>query len=264
MLNMTQTDFKNLTIKELRQRCQSTAPEAGRDPLIGYSIRFFSVFFTKLFLYTPFVTPLHVTMLSVILFLVGVYVFIFDILWLNLLGIFIVYVSILLDGTNGELARLKNYRAEIGARYIEPISHDIQYAFMFIPFMIAAYNVSGDILIVYIGFAATIGKLLNRFFISRFDRIREGVAKLVDTEGEAVIGYNPNVSFPHKVYRFLNRNFFSSVGFIIPLFIFTLMGRIDLFVWLFGVVYSLFALIHFLRQIRYVIKIDKPIKEKYE
>lgn len=251
-------DLKKLTIKELRQKVQSNAPEAGRDPYIGLTIRFFSIYATKLFLFIR-ITPLQVTILSVLLFLSGVFLFVFHLYWLYFVGIFIIYISIILDGCNGELARLGKYRPDIGAKYIEPVSHDIQYALMFMPIAVGVYIVDNSSIIILIAFIATIAKLLQRFFIMRFDQIRTNEKSQIDTEGEASVSFEKNVSFLHRIYRFFNRNLFSSVGFIIPLLIFSIIDRIDLFIWTFALIYFLFASMHFLKQMRYVIKIDKPM-----
>lgn len=255
---MPNTELSGLSIPELRVRAQGRAPEAGRDPYVGITIRFFSIYITKVILRTR-ITPLQVTVASVIFFLAGISLFAWDEMSLALWGIALIYVSTLLDGCNGELARLQNYRPEIGSRYVEPISHDIQYGLMFIPLAIGAYDATGSVLVIYAAFIATVSKLLNRFFIMRYDHTLAANQKNVDTEGEAIIRYNPNVSFLHKAYRFVNRNFFSSVGLIVPLLLFTLLNRVDLFIWLFATVYVVFALMHFYKQFRHISRIDVPL-----
>ncbi len=255
---MTRTELNKLPIMELRSRAQGRAPEAGRDPYVGMTIRFLSIYLTKAFLRTQ-ITPLQVTVASVVFFLAGVLMFAWNEFSFDLYGIILIYVSILLDGCNGELARLLGYRPEIGSRYVEPISHDIQYGLMFIPLAIGAYGATGSVLVIYAAFVATVAKLLNRFFIMRYDYTLATNQKSVNTEGEAVIPYNPDVGFLHRTYRFLNRNFFSSVGLIVPLLVFTSVGRVDLFIWLFAIVYSGFALMHFYKQFRHISRIDTPL-----
>lgn len=251
------TNLTSLSIAELRVRCQSTSPEAGRETTVGKTVRFFSMYLTKSLLYTP-ITPLWVTIISVLFFLVGVGIFAFNDMTWNITGLVLIYISIIFDGSNGELARLLGYRSEIGSRYIEPISHDIQYGLMFIPLMINAYQNTGSLLVLFAGLVATIAKLLNRFFIARFDTLRLGNVKDTDTEGEAIIRYNPNVSIIHKMYRFCNRNLFSSVGLIIPLAICAVFNRIDIFLFIFAIAFTAFATAHFAKQITYVARIDKP------
>ncbi len=250
-------DYYHLSVKELRARTQSNAPEAGRDPIIGHSIRFFSIYFTKIFLRLK-TTPLAITVWSVLLFLLGSLLFAFDRFFLNLLGVFLIYVSIVWDGCNGEVARLKKYKPDIGSIYIEPLSHDIQYGLMFIPLAVGVYHHTGQTAIVFAAFVATVAKLIQRFCMARYAQLVLSEKKRIDTEGEAVIPFDPNVSLPHKIYRWFNRNIFSSVGLPIPLLAAVLLDRVDLFIWLFAIVYSGFAILHFSKQIKYIAQIDKP------
>lgn len=249
-----------LSIPELRARCQSNAPEAGRDPIIGHSIRFFSIYFTKVFLRLE-TTPFMVTVYSVLLFLLGCTLFIFDRYTWNLAGVLLMYTSIVLDGCNGEVARLKKYRPDIGSIYIEPVSHDIQYALMFLPMAVGVYLKTGSVLIVFVAFVATIAKLLQRFFITRYCQLILSEMKKVDTEGEAVIPFNPDVPLYHKMYRWVNRNLLSSVGLVIPLFFTVLIDRVDLFVFAFAFIYSAFAILHFGKEVNHIVKIDVPMEK---
>lgn len=250
-------NFQQLSVPELRKLCQANAPEAGRDPIIGHSIRFFSIYATKFFLIFN-TSPLMVTVYSVLLFLAGCGVFAFGNFYWNLAGVALIYLSIVLDGTNGEIARLKKYRPDIGSIYIEPISHDIQYGLMFLPMAVGVFMTTGSLWVLFAGFAATVGKLLQRFFMARYCQLVLNEKKQLDTEGEAVIPFNPNVGFFHKMYRWFNRNIFSSVGLPIPLIIAVLLGHVDWFLYLFGFVYSAYAVLHFVKEIRHIAKIDVP------
>lgn len=251
--------LSSLSIKELRSRAQATAPEAGRDPLLGYTIRFFSIYFTKLFLRTN-ITPNQMTALSMTLFCVGITLYIFPNLPLQLIGSVIIYLSVVLDGCDGELARLRGNPSGVGGVYAEPISHDIQYAYLFFPVSIGLYLSGFPAWILIAGWIATATKLLQRFFITRFDRVQEITQKdarpTSDGEGEAA-HVGGTVSPLHRLYRFLNRNFFSSVGFVIPLTISALLGHIEWFVILFAAFFSLVALLYFYRQTRHIARLSR-------
>ena len=185
-------------------------------------------------------------------FLGGISTFIFNSLPLNLLGCFLIYFSVVLDGCDGEIARLKNNTGRVGSIYTEPISHDIQYALMFIPLTIGVYLSSGSIVTVYVGFFATIAKMLQRFLSTRFDQLLFWQRADVDSGKAAFHGFiqfEKDVSLLHKIYRWLNRNIFSSVGLIIPLLLFTLLRRIDLFIWLFATYFTALMTSHFIKQV---------------
>jgi hypothetical protein len=254
-------NFGALSIKELRARCQSNAPEAGRDPLVGLSIRFFSIYITKYILVRLPITANQVTTVSVLVFLTGISLFIPHIYWLYFLGSFLVYLSVVLDGCDGEIARLKFPGNLAGGIYTEPVSHDIQHALLFVPLTLGEYFATGSILIVYVGFAGTIAKLLYRFFIIRFEQLQlrekmpEGGYRI--EPGEQLIPYNANVSLPHKVYRWMNRNVFSSVGLVVPLFICGVFQRVDVFIWIFSSYYALLAVAHFTKQVLYISRMKK-------
>lgn len=247
-------NLKKLTIKELRQRCQSNAPEAGRDPLVGLTLRFFSIYITKfLFIRIP-ITSNQITVLSVLVFLSGISLFALNSYWLNFVGAFLVYLSVILDGCDGEIARLKGNKKHVGGLYTEPISHDIQYALMFIPLAIGVYMTNNSSIIIWVAFIATVAKLLQRFFIIRFDQLL--IARMKDDpkaesnkQGSVRFEFKKNVGILHRMYRWFNRNIFSSVGLIIPLLFFSIIERIDLFIWLFAIAFLLMALLHFVRQV---------------
>jgi len=249
-------DLKKLTIKKLRQKAQRNAPEAGRDPWVGLTIRFFSVYITKLLIRTK-ITANQVTAVSVLFFFIGILLFVFHSYILYFYGIFLIYLSVILDGCDGEIARLKGAKIHVGGTYTEPISHDIQYGFMFIPLSLNAYFISGSIVIIYIGFIGAIAKLLYRFMIIRFDNLilkRKSKNNLKNQIGD-LAEFKKDVNIFHKLYRFLNRNFFSSVGLVIPLLFFAILNRIDLFVWTFSVFYSIVACIVFFKQTIYISKL---------
>lgn len=253
-------DLKKLSIKELRHQAQSSAPEAGRDPYVGLTIRFFSIYITKFLLRTK-ISANQVTIISVLFFLAGATLFIFNIYWLYFLGCFLIYFSVVLDGCDGEIARLKVQKRRVGGIYTEPVSHDVQYALMFIPLTISAYLMGNSVLIIYIGFVATISKLLFRFIDVRFAKLvffRKLDINPAVMQGNAhLVEFKRDVSLLHRLYRFLNRNIFSSVGLVVPLLIASLFNRIDLFIWLFAAFFGFAFLIKFLGQVQLIRKFHK-------
>lgn len=234
---------------QLRARLQGTAPEGDNETYVGQTVRFFSIYFTRIFAKTS-LTPNQLTVLSVLVFFAGLCVFMFRSYTLNFLGLFLVYFSIIIDACDGEIARLKGNKSGIGGIYVEPLSHDIQYGLMFIPLTLAVYLGTGDATIIYVGYAATVLKLLYRFLLIRFEPV---LAIKTGNTGVAPKG-DRYVSLPHKIYKFFNRNIFSSVGLIIPLLIFCILDRVDLFIWLFALGFLAIFLANFLYQIRFVIK----------
>ena len=265
--------LSHLSIDELRARAQSTAPEAGRNPFLGLTIRFVSIYITKYVLLRTAVTPNWVTVISVLVFFTGISLYFFDSLPLQLLGSFLIWFSVVLDGCDGEMARLRGNPSGVGSLYTEPVSHDIMYGLMFFPVALNLYLGGFPAWILLFGWIASTGKLLQRVMLSRFDKVLEarsdGQQKQSDGEGDPVTGFNPNVSIFHKLYRFLNRNFFSSVGLVIPLTVSALLGHLEYFLYLFATFFTTITLLHFYRQTRAItvfsqkkIAQDQPIKSE--
>ncbi|OHA15167.1 MAG: hypothetical protein A3G52_03495 [Candidatus Taylorbacteria bacterium RIFCSPLOWO2_12_FULL_43_20] len=240
----------SLSIKELRHKLQRTAPEGASETYVGKSVRFFSIYLTKAVSATR-ATPNQITFLGVLIFLSGVSVFLFRSYALNFLGVALIYVSIIFDAADGEVARLKGNQSGIGGSYVEPLSHDFQYALMFIPLTLSVYISTSEVVIVYVGFAATVFKLLHRFLTIRFEHVfmmKNGTSR------DAIGSDEKYISLPHKIYKFFNRNIFSSVGLPIPLLVFVILDRVDLFIWFFAIGFFVIFAANFAYQMKYIIK----------
>lgn len=220
--------FPKISIRDLREQLQKTAPEGGHETFVGRTVRFFSIYITRVLIATP-ITPSMINVLSVIVFLTGISLFVFPDKNIQLMGVAVVYLSIVFDACDGELARWRKLTGPFGSAFAEPFSHDVQYAFLFIPFSVGVYLASQDITIIAAGFAGTIAKLLTRFLQVRVD----GLMSLYT----AVAVESPvpkKRSFTRWLFWIINRNILSSVGMVVPMLIFTLFGRIDLFVWVYA------------------------------
>jgi len=222
-----------INIRDLRERLQKTAPEGDRETFVARTIRFFSIYVTRLLIPTP-ITPNMITVISVLVYLAGISMFIFSGLREQLIGVGLVYGSIILDACDGEVARWRKNTGFVGSAFVEPFSHDVQYAFLLAPLAIGVYIATQDITILAVGFAGTLAKLLTRFLQVRMD----GLMSLQTSEQLSAMPSNAKPkreSFIRWLYWIVNRNIFSSVGMVLPLLVFTLIGRIDIFVWMYAI-----------------------------
>jgi len=258
-------DLYKLSIRELRQRGQASAPEAGRDPYVGLTIRFFSIFITKILLRTK-VTPNIITTVSVLIFLSGVTLFAWNRPLLALLGGFLVYLSVVFDGCDGEISRIRGPKSKNGGIYVEPISHDIQYALMFFPITMGAFIGGGGLIVIVAGAITITVKLLTRLSSARFAQVlfwkKMEDNHFVFQEESYRVPFNPNVPFYFKIYRWLNRNIFSSVGLVVPLTLFGYIQRLDLFIYSFCVFYTFAFIANFLKQAHHISMVTKEIIKK--
>ena len=170
------TCFKTFmpTIKELRKICQGSAesPSLLSQSLMGKFNRVFSIYLTWIFIHLPF-TPNQITIFGTALYLLGAGLFLkHDFVW-NLAGVLLIIFSFLVDAVDGELARYRKMvtGGGVGGVYVEPVSHDVQYGWVFLPVALGQYWETNSILPMIFGFAATSGKLLFRLLEFRYDTL---------------------------------------------------------------------------------------------
>jgi len=240
------------TTKELRQICQYSAAARERESKVGLFSRVFSIYFTRLFLYTS-ITPNQMTILSTLVFFGGLAVFLFNDYYLNIIGALLVFLSIILDGCDGEIARFKKNGGNIGALYVEPVSHDVQYGFVFLIIAWAVVLGGGSPYYFVLGAIAGITKLLYRlleknYWMSAQKNItHEEIVKIKKA-------YSKKSAIVRLIY-WVNKNFFSSTAIFPLLLLFSLIGHIELFLWYFAIGYAVLWLALFAKQIYQINKL---------
>lgn len=232
------------TTKELRQICQDChlMPEKKKeDNKVGIFSLNFSIYFTRLFLYAG-VTPNQITFLSVVVFFVGIFLLTFNNYILGIVGSLVIFFSIVLDGCDGEVARFRKFignpiKGNVGGLYAEPVSHDVQYG---LAFLIVAHGLvtHGFPQYYYIlGALAGITKLLFRLLQSRFCVI----LRVSNISREESIDMHKSLKkksiFIKMMYR-INKTFFNNSGVFIIIFVGSIINRLDLSLWFFGLGYS--------------------------
>ncbi|MFA4955276.1 MAG: CDP-alcohol phosphatidyltransferase family protein [Patescibacteria group bacterium] len=243
-----------LSIAELRKLCQATAPAPERETFIGKRARFFSIHFTRLFLKTK-ITPNQITFLSVLVFFCGISLF----LTLNrgwmVLGWVIIFFSVVLDGCDGEVARFRQTRSPVGGIYAEPVSHDFQYGFMFLPLSLAATWSTGNIWFLVLGNLAAVSKLITRLIETRYWSLIQPSQITPEQAAEHRKKYTDRPAYLRFI-SWAKRNTFSSNGMLIPLAIVALGGWLEWFVAAYGAGYTLILLVTFARQLKALKKLS--------
>jgi phosphatidylglycerophosphate synthase len=112
------------SIQELREMLQKekVAPQGWRRPLGYYALqRFPSIYITRFLLPTP-LTPNQITVIGFFIGLIGC-VFVLQWAWhLKLIGIGLLYLNVLFDKVDGELARYKKIYSLKGI-YLDYVNH---------------------------------------------------------------------------------------------------------------------------------------------
>lgn len=237
---------EKLSVKELRARCQSTAPNPARESYWGVFARKFSIYFTFLFVRTR-ITPNQITFLSVLILFAGTACFFVPRQEWFVLGAALLFLNVILDACDGEVARFRKTASVTGTMYVEPVSHDIQYGLMF-PLLGAALFLQGHSpWFLLLGGMAGIMKLLYRLLeIRNWDLNYYGASqeKLEQMKKEF-----DKKSSAMKIFYFLNKNFFSSTGVSLLLVVAAIVNRFDWYVVLFAIVYSGLWVLLFMKQI---------------
>ncbi|MAF59738.1 MAG: CDP-alcohol phosphatidyltransferase family protein [Candidatus Pacebacteria bacterium] len=224
---------RGYSIKKLRKICQSTAPNPARESKVGLFTRIFSIYFTKLFLYTP-LTPNQITVIGMSTYFVGIGFLFFNEPIYNAIAVFLVFMSIVFDGCDGEVARFRESSSAVGNLYAEPVSHDIQYGVSFFLVGIAVYLGSGDVVHIILGAVAGISKLLFRlleirtWYLTQSVKIKEEEIEKLKQEYEDLPAYK-------RLVYWTKQNLFTQNGILLVLFLVTIVNRVDLLLWFFGV-----------------------------
>ncbi len=235
------------TIRELRAICQATAPAPGSESILGLFSRRFSIYGTWLFIKTP-ITPNQITVISTSTFFAGIALFFFPFEVLHLAGVGVIFLSIVFDGCDGEKARYIRNTRKSGGAYVEPVSHDIQYGLSFFLLGIAAWLHAGNTVLVVVGAVASIAKLLYRFLEIRFWHAFIAPSMSKEKVEQEKYAYQSR-GFHIRVFYWVNKNVFSSSGWVGPLLIAVLVNRLDLLLWFYAAGFTAFFVLLFLRQV---------------
>ncbi len=154
----------------------------------------------------------------------------------NLLGTFLVFFSIVLDGSDGEVARFRKSGGVAGTMYVEPVSHDFQYGFGFLLLAGALVWQGEPPYLLLLGALAGLSKLVFRLMELRFWMIRHGV--ITEDEIEVLKKQYTQQPWYMRLFHWINKNFLSSTGTLLTLFIFTVLNMVPYYLWFYAAGYS--------------------------
>lgn len=209
-----------------------------------------TVYISWVLLHTP-LTPDQITYLGTVVTLAGFALFLWNDFVLQWIGVGAVFFSFLLDGSDGEVARYRKAKGfaqnhfNLGGAYIEPMSHDIQYAFVFLPVGIGQTLATGNLVPTVAAFIATTGKLLFRLAECRMVSYQTEVAK----EREAPVAPQTEKPRPRAtVYYFVYRHVFTSSMLVYPLAVAVAVRHVEWFLYFYAAGFGLLWIYKVLQQ----------------
>jgi len=240
MTTRDEKDVRQYSRAELREICQKTSSNPAQEGFTGRVVRFFSLYTTMFFLRTP-LSPNQITILSVAVFFVGVGLFFVGTYSADIIGSLVIFLSVILDGSDGEVARFRKTAGRLGSNYVEPMSHDIQYGISFL-MLGAALALRYDAPHFFLlGGIAAVAKLLYRLFESRFwHYYHAGITKGEIENVKKAYGALPFYAWFASWFR---RRWLSSTGFALLSMVFALLGRLDLLLWYWAIAASAFLVL---------------------
>jgi len=114
------------------------------------------------------ITPNHISFFSFVLCCIGAFFFFLGEYPYLLLGAILAQVSSIVDGCDGEIARLKFQETEFGA-WFDAVLDRYADAFLLFGLTYYVYFPSGDILYLFVGFLTIIGTFMNSYTADKYD-----------------------------------------------------------------------------------------------
>ena len=147
------------SIKELRQKCQARKINKNFALAKGYTWhRQISIYITKFLLtLSPKIKPNSVSFMMIVVSLAGCLLLLNHGLYIEILGILLVYFGFLLDKVDGEIARYKNIHYLRGV-YLDELYHILIPSALLICFMFFIFTKSN-----ILGLLLMLSVLLNLF-----------------------------------------------------------------------------------------------------
>ena len=128
-----------------------------------------SLMISKVLLKTG-ITPNQISVLSFVIGLAGASMFFFGEYFYLILGAIIVHIHSIVDGCDGEIARLKLRRTKYGG-YLDSFLDRYVDAVIILGLTYGYWSISGDSMIWIMGFAALIGSFINTYTGEKYDSI---------------------------------------------------------------------------------------------
>jgi CDP-L-myo-inositol myo-inositolphosphotransferase len=155
------------TFKKAETRLLATLKKTTDGPVSRYLNRPLSTRITRHLIRTS-ITPSHVSFFSFILATVGAFFFLLGGYSSLVIGALLAQVSSVIDGCDGEIARLKFQATEFGG-WFDAVLDRYADAFLLFGLTYHVYVANSDTFALFIGFLAMIGTFMNSYTADKYD-----------------------------------------------------------------------------------------------
>ena len=153
--------------KKAEGKLLDTLGKSSDGPISRYLNRPVSTRISKYLVKTS-ITPNHISFFSFVLCCIGTFFFFLGEYSYLLLGATLAQVSSIVDGCDGEIARLKFRETEFGA-WFDAVLDRYADAFLLFGLTYYVYFPSGNLLYLFVGFLAIIGTFMNSYTADKYD-----------------------------------------------------------------------------------------------
>ncbi|MBI2118252.1 MAG: CDP-alcohol phosphatidyltransferase family protein [Elusimicrobia bacterium] len=183
-----------------------------------------SLFFSRRLSRTK-ITPNSMTVISAFIGIGGAYFFMFSEKWYNVFGALFFWLHSVLDGCDGELARLKFLESKFGG-ILDFWSDNLVHAAIFSGIAYGAYRSHGQLLFLGLGLLAVLGTFFSAGFVF-LRTMRE--KKENGPFFTSVVKENPDQN-KNSIVKFAD--FLARRDFIYLVILFSFIGKIEWFLWM--------------------------------
>jgi CDP-L-myo-inositol myo-inositolphosphotransferase len=159
--------------KKAEGKLLATLEKPSDGPISRYLNRPISIRLSKYLVKTN-VTPNFISFLSFILCCIGAFFFFLGEYAYLLGGAILAQASSIIDGCDGEIARLKFQETEYGA-WFDAVLDRYADAFLLFGLTYYVYFLSGNLLYLFIGFMAIIGTFMNSYTADKYDGLMKRI-----------------------------------------------------------------------------------------
>lgn len=244
---------KDYSFKKIKEVVFSRSRQNKERKLYNKVLRWLSIPFTKLFLYTP-ISANQMTLIAVLLTMGSAIPFAFGGLKYGLIGVLLLYLGELGDYVDGPIARCKGQTSRLPCHFLTHFYHQGALSLIFIGLGLGVFRFTGNLIFVYAGF---LGGFFHLFTVYVFE-LRMALLLEYEYRKFKKVHDGSKIFIKNKLQRLGLQIFVFPVAHVRSIILICfLFGVVDWLVLFYGVFLSLRAILFFARSYFGLKRLDK-------